>query len=79
MKLKELKLNALSTKKLNNRQMNYIKGGSGSCSCSCSCYYADFGGSSSSANAGANDSANRADGLHSPNNQYELDEIIVYP
>jgi natural product precursor len=63
MKLKELKLNDLSTKNLNNRQMNTLKGG-GNC-CTCSCFYAGQpGGSSSIDNRNANHDL--GDGAYSP-------------
>lgn len=46
----KLKLNQLSKAELNEREMNFIKGGS----CSCGCHYAGSGGSSSCENSQAN-------------------------
>ena len=48
--LLKLKLNSLSKKSLESKQMNVLMGGS------CSCYYANVGGASSGDNSGANSS-----------------------
>jgi natural product precursor len=50
-KLQKLKLNAFREQYLVEKQMNALRGGN---QCSCSCYYANYGGSSTSANMGAN-------------------------
>lgn len=52
MKIKRIKLNALSAEGLRQKEMNAIVGGTRICSCSC--YYANSGGSSSSDNKNAN-------------------------
>jgi natural product precursor len=49
--ISKLRLNALSEANLLEREMNALKGGT---YCSCSCYYANTGGSSSSANRDSN-------------------------
>jgi natural product precursor len=51
--LNKIKLNNLSAENLSNKQMKEIKGGAGVCGCSC--YYAEEGGSSTSANCFANE------------------------
>ncbi len=51
MNMKSLKLNAVESCKLTQKEMNCVKGG---WSCSCSCYYAGNGGSSIEANGEAN-------------------------
>ena len=51
-KLKELKLNKLSSSNLQSKEMNELRGGERYCTCSC--YYATSGGSSSSDNRSAN-------------------------
>ena len=68
MKLKKLKLNALSEAGLKDKEMNAMKGGY--LGCRCSCYWADQGGSSSDDNMGAN--YTKGDGAHSTEgcNQY---------
>jgi natural product precursor len=50
-KLKLTQLNTLNEQDLAEKQMNALRGGR---QCSCSCYYENYGGSSSSANMGAN-------------------------
>ena len=52
MKLKKIKLNALSDYNLESREMNSIMGGERVCSCSC--YWANQGGASIEANNMAN-------------------------
>jgi natural product precursor len=51
-KINRIKLNVLTQKELQKREMNSLKGGENWCSCSC--YYAGQGGSSTSDNGGAN-------------------------
>ena len=67
MKLKKLKLNALSEAVLKDKEMNALKGGD-SC-CTCSCYYEkEPGGSYTMDNMGANhDSPNGGTSLNGCN------------
>jgi natural product precursor len=51
-KISKLRLNLLNEQDLEDKQMNSLKGGGGECFCSC--YYANSGGSTSSANRSAN-------------------------
>ncbi|MCM1373252.1 MAG: TIGR04149 family rSAM-modified RiPP [Bacteroides sp.] len=51
MKIKRFKLTTLFAEGLRQKEMNVIIGGN---SCGCSCAYADYGGSSTSANMNAN-------------------------
>ena len=61
--MKNLKLNVLANQNLSGKEMNSLKGGGEPGKCCCGCMYADQGGSSFN----ANDSANNAEGLRSPN------------
>ncbi|MCH4896204.1 rSAM-modified peptide [Marinilabiliaceae bacterium JC040] len=46
MKMKKIKLNSLSARKMSEKQMGVVNGGKNK-SCSCSCYYANTPGGSS--------------------------------
>ncbi|SEG22807.1 TIGR04149 family rSAM-modified RiPP [Parabacteroides chinchillae] len=54
MKLKKLKLNEVARAELNERSMCRILGGGTPGCCQCSCAYEGQGGSTTSANSGAN-------------------------
>jgi natural product precursor len=54
MKLTKIKLNQLAEIEMNEREMCRLLGGGTPGCCQCSCAYADTGGSSTSANDGAN-------------------------
>ncbi len=67
--MRTLKLNVAEENILSNKEKGAIVGGS----CGCACRYAESGGSSTA----ANESANKAGGLHSPGMQHivwEMDE-----
>lgn len=51
MKIKKIKLNALSSEAIQQKEMNAIVGGK---KCGCSCAYETHGGSTTSANMSAN-------------------------
>lgn len=55
--LGKLKLNQLANADLKKREMNALFGGGTPGCCTCGCLYENSGGSSSSANSGANDSS----------------------
>ncbi len=56
--MKSLKLNKLDNIKLNDQQMNMVRGGGEGQCCGCGCAWAGNGGSSIEANGNANSSAN---------------------
>ena len=68
--MKNLKLNVLANQNLSGKEMNSLKGGA---SCCCGCIYKNEPGGSSTS---ANDSANEARGLSSPNC---LPEVVITP
>jgi len=76
MKIKKIKLNALSSEALRQKEMDTIVGGK---TCMCSCYYVNAGGSASNTNSGANYAA----GIdHSPvgcNNYITVDGTFIDP
>jgi natural product precursor len=59
--MKKMKLNALESQSLNNKEMNAVRGGEPGDCCACGCNYANQGGSSTNDNA----RANAAGGLYS--------------
>lgn len=58
-KINKIKLNQLTDRNLDHREMNELKGGD---TCICGCRYSNSGGSSNSGNGGANN----AYGYYSP-------------
>lgn len=58
--INKIKLNKLSSEKMNNRDLNTLRGGGGDCICGCK--YSQNGGSSNADNG----NANNADGYYSP-------------
>ena len=70
--MNSLKLNKLSANKLSEESANAIKGGNGSCCCGCMWQFQ--GGSC----IDANDAANRAGGLSSPNCVPIIGELRPY-
>lgn len=59
----KLKLAQLSKAELSKREQNHLVGGDGCCLCGC--VYAQYGGSSTSGNGGANEGGGSS-GLYSP-------------
>ncbi|MCH4895908.1 rSAM-modified peptide [Marinilabiliaceae bacterium JC040] len=70
MKMKKIKLNNLSARKMSEKQMNVINGGN---SCGCSCYYHNRGGSSESSNY----SANNESGLYSKHGEIKRETPVT--
>jgi natural product precursor len=52
--MKNLKLNALEKREMDDKQMRAVKGGKPGECCGCACAYANTGGSSIEANGNAN-------------------------
>ncbi|MBN1990534.1 MAG: TIGR04149 family rSAM-modified RiPP [Bacteroidales bacterium] len=71
--MKTLKLNKIEASKLNNREMNDVKGGA---QCGCGCNYEGSGGSSSFDNGHANYSGGKFSGGVQT---YWLEEVTVTP
>ncbi|MDR1056642.1 MAG: TIGR04149 family rSAM-modified RiPP [Prevotellaceae bacterium] len=69
--MKNMKLNALESQSLNNKEMNAVRGGDAKVKCTCACCYAGQPGGSST---NANSAANAKDGKKSP---CESDTTIV--
>lgn len=66
--MKSLKLNKVNNNKLNDQQMNLVRGGGEGQCCGCGCAWADQGGSSIAANGNANSGA----GVNSPGGWKEI-------
>ncbi|MFW6369973.1 MAG: TIGR04149 family rSAM-modified RiPP [Bacteroidota bacterium] len=65
--MKSLKLNRINRNKLNNQQLNMVRGGESQC-CGCGCAWEANGGSSQAANG----NENSINGLNSPGGWKEI-------